>query len=1026
MRLDRVFPASEALPKARQVAPTFPWLITKRRLGRDIWIIAKYSSNPPGIESVTFSVAGHQAAQRGSMGHSISRRVLDCLSAHRWYITTSAMAISTFKSPLRELRSGFGIVLLVLTISAHAVESPTHTVHLLVPDTLRCAGQSNPLAVASMHPAFSWQLVAAASTLRGVRQTGYQIQVTAPGNDRNATETPIWDTGVVPSSHTFGISYAGPALLAQHTYLWRVRVWDEQNHSTAWSRHAQWTQAPEWHAQWIAASPSDSVDEKAALPIFRKSFALAKPIGRAILYASGLGQDELRLNGFKVGDDVLIPGWSDYHKTIYYDSYDVTQLLRGGNNALGVLLGNGMYNVRSSAGRYTKFVGSYGAPKCALLLHVEFIGGGSVDISTDDSWKTVPGPITFSSTYGGEDYDARREPQGWDRPEFDDSNWSHAALVSGPGGRLTPEEAPPVRVMRSFVTVKQAHPKPGLAVYDLGQNFAGWPVINVSGPAGTSIKMIPGELLNDDGTVSQRSSGSPQWFTYTLRGSGLETWHPRFSYYGFRYVQVETSGQGKEAPKVRVLSLRGEAVHSSSRSIGNFESSDDLLNRIHILILRAIENNSVSLFTDCPHREKLGWLEETHLLAPSMLYDFDFSRLYAATARNIADAQTMDGPNAGRVPEIAPQYVVFGVDHGVFDDSPEWGSAAVLAPWYVYLRNGDLGPLASQFDVMRRYVGYLATRAQDGIIAYGLGDWYDIGPGEPGYSKLTTAGVTATATYYQDLLVVQKVAQLLGKSDESRAYLRRAEAVRNAFNARFFDRSLRRYDKGSQTAQAMPLVLGLVPDRERGAVLDALVADVRAHGNHVTAGDVGYHYVVDALLDGGRSDVLLDMLERTDSPSYGYQLAQGATSLTEAWDANPSSSQDHFMLGDAEEWFYRGLGGINIDLSAEGPQRLILRPRMVGRVTRVRCRVRTAIGSVESNWRREPNDTLYDFIVPANSTATLKVVASSADAVTIDGAPLTAARGVISIRPIDDTIEIAVGAGNYKVRVRTPQPPRGE
>ena len=307
--------------------------------------------------------------------------------------------------------------------------------------------------------------------------------------------------------------------------------------------------------------------------------------------------------------------------------------------------------------------------------------------------------------------------------------------------------------MHTYTPVKTTHPKPGVLVYDLGQNFAGWPAISVSGPAGAVVKLTPGELLNSDGTVSQRSSGGPQWFAYTLRGVGAETWHPRFSYYGFRYVQVEGAAEGTESAKdeARILSVRGQAVHTSSQSAGGFESSDELLNRIHTLILRAIENNAVSLFTDCPHREKLGWLEEAHLLAPSMLYDFDFAGLYAATARNIADAQKTEGPEAGLIPEIAPQYVVFNVDNGIFDDSPEWSSTAVLAPWYVYERTGDRSLLAAQYDVMRRYVGYLGTRAHDGIIAYGLGDWYDIGPGEPGISKLTTAGVTATAIYYQDL-----------------------------------------------------------------------------------------------------------------------------------------------------------------------------------------------------------------------------------------------------------------------------------
>jgi hypothetical protein len=345
----------------------------------------------------------------------------------------------------------------------------------------------------------------------------------------------------------------------------------------------------------------------------------------------------------------------------------------------------------------------------------------------------------------------------------------------------------------------------------------------------------------------------------------------------------------------------------------------------------------------------------------------------------------------------------------------------VLAPWYVYLRNGDRDSLAAQIDVMRRYVSYLATRAHEGIIDYGLGDWVDIGPGEPGRSKLTTAGVTATAIYYQDLLVLEKVTALLGKMEESRNYARQADEVRTAFNKRFFDAARHRYDKGSQTAQAMPLVLGLVPDDERGAVLDALVSDIRAHGNHVTAGDVGYHYVVDALLDGGRSDVLLDMLERTDKPGYGYQLAQGATSLTEAWDANPKSSQDHFMLGHAEEWFFRGLGGINIDFSRKGAERLVFRPETVGNLAWVRARYQSALGVVESTWKRRPTNTTYELNIPVNSTGTIELNAALPEDVTVNGAPASKATGVISVKQMERRIQIVAGSGHYRVNCVNPR-----
>lgn len=899
-----------------------------------------------------------------------------------------------------------------LRISAQSSHSASH---LLTPGNLLCDGWNRPLAIADSEPQFSWQLTAAAPTLHNVRQSAYRIQVStsrAFASEQNL----LWDSGVVRSNATFAVTYAGPALKPQQEYSWRVRVWDEDGHATPWSPIANWSQAPVWHAHWIEAP--DAGDKNAPMPLFRKSFELQHPVARAILYASGLGHDELRLNGKKVGNDVLTPGWSDYRKTVSYDAYDVTPLLRQGRNALGVMLGNGMYRVLHTPGRYTKFVGSFGPPKCIVQLQIEFAGGGSAEIDSDATWKTHPGPITFSSTYGGEDYDARRNPQGWDQPGFNDAAWPTAIPTSGPGGTLTPELAPPIRVMHTYSPIKITHPTPGISVYDFGQNFAGWPTITVSGPPGSVIKLIPGELLDKKGFVTQFSSGHPQWFSFTLSGKIRDTWHPRFSYYGFRYLEVH--GASTQCG-VRELNVRGDAIHSSSQQIGTFISSDRLLNRIHTLILHAIENNAVSIFTDCPHREKLGWLEETHLMAPSMLYDFNFGHLYAATERNIADAQKSSGPKAGMVPEIAPQYTVFDPQkYDIFNDSPEWGSAAILAPWYVYQRTGDQRLPAAHFSTMRRYVAYLATRAHDGTIDYGLGDWYDIGPSAPGLSQLTSPGVTATAIYYQDLEVVAKIAALLGFDEESSKYKLQAQQVRDAFNKHFFHPALHIYDKGSQTAQAMPLVLDIVPKDQRAAVLNALVADIRAHHNHTSAGDVGFHYVVDALLEGGRSAVLLDMLSRTDAPSYAYQLALGATSLTEAWDANPASSQDHLMLGDAEEWFYRDLGGINVDLAQHGAAQIVLRPAVLGPVRWVRTHYRSTLGMIQSDWQRGATQSTYNFSIPVNATATIELESASPQAITINGMKLSKSEGEISTHISAEVLRIEVGSGHYQISAANP------
>lgn len=918
----------------------------------------------------------------------------------------------------------FASLLLVLPSVCTASEKVTSAFsHLAAPTDLKCAGKAEPLAVADARPVLSWKVQATEPSLRGVAQSAYEVRIGGGLSELLAGKAILWDSGKVQANATSltSGSTASPAFESQKQYFWQVRVWDEQGNVSGWSQAARWTQAPAWHAQWIAADKTDEEAGAKPMPLFRKDVEVGGTVARAVLHVSGLGQYEFHINGIKVGQAELAPGWSDYRKTVFYDSYDVTSLVKTGTNALGAMLGNGMYRVLETKGRYTKFIGSYGPPKCVVQLHVEMADGKSFDVVSDGSWKTRSGPITFSSTYGGEDDDARSELDGWDRVGADESGWSAALVTEGPGGAMTPEMAPPIRVRKTYSPIRQTEPKPGVLVYDLGQNFAGWPAITLTAAAGTTVKLIAGELLNADGTVSQESSGAPQWYSYTAKGKGTEEWHPRFSYYGFRYVQVEGAATpSRPAGGARLISLRGQAVHTSSQAVGSFDSSDELLNRIHRLIVRAIENNAESLFTDCPHREKLGWLEETHLLASSFLYDFDFGGIYAATARNIADSQKLDEPNKGRVAEIAPQYVLFQPQWGIFDDSPEWGSAAVLAPWYVYERDGDLQALISHVNVMRLYVDYLTTRAKDGIIAYGLGDWYDIGPGEPGVSKLTTPGVTATAIYYQDLRVLEKTLALAGNAEESRKYGEMAESTRRVFNARFFDGTKRRYDKGSQTAQAMPLALGMVEEPDRAAVLDALINDIRSRNNHVTAGDIGYHYVVVALLESGRSDVLYDMLERTDSPSYGYQLAQGATALTEAWDADPKSSQDHFMLGHVEEWFYRGLGGINMNFSAPARQQLVLRPELVGKLAWVHSSYWSAWGEVESNWQRGPEQTTYEFVIPANATATVELKTAAPDQVNIDGMGVAKTPGVLDSKVTPRGVSIVLGSGHYRVIAANP------
>lgn len=835
----------------------------------------------------------------------------------------------------------------------------------VTPYALECEARRNPAGIDAASPRLGWKLE---SGERGQRQTAYQILVASSREKLAAGQPDVWDSGRVGSAETTWIAYGGPALRSFRRYWWTVRVWDGAGQQSACSEPASWTTSilspSEWKAAWIS-HPDHSL-RSGPLPLFRKEFTIDKPVRHALALIAGVGFHELHLNGTKVGDHVLAPAWSNFRATVYYETFDVTAKLEQGANAIGVMLGNGFYNV--AGGRYTKYTGSFGNPRLSMLLHLEFEDGSTREISTDGSWRVHDGPVLFSCIYGGEDYDARLEIPGWDRSGFDDSSWARPGFTEAPGGVLRAQFSPPVRVQQSFSPVKVTDPKPGIYVYDLGQNFAGWPRLTVSGPAGARVRLTPGELLEKTGLVSQRSSGGPNYFTYTLKGLGDETWSPRFSYYGFRYVQVEGAApESARKPGAPVLhQLEGQFVHLDAPRTGQFSCSNDRFNRVHALIDAAVRSNLQHVLTDCPHREKLGWLEQSYLMGPSLLYNWDLRTFFPKIMRDIREAQLA----SGFMPDIAPEYVAFG---GGFHDSPEWGSAGILVPWLDWTWYGDRQALASAYHAMKAYAAYLGTETKEGLLTYGLGDWYDIGPGAPGYSQLTPQGVTATATYWEDLRVLERAARILGNESEAAGFAAQAAATRDAFQKAFYRAADKTYATGSQTSLGVPLALGLAPEEARSALIERLIADVRARQNHTTAGDIGYRYVLAALTQAGRSDVVFDLANNPEAPSYAAQLSAGATSLTEAWDANPDSSQNHLMLGHIEEWFFAGLAGIRPDPDGPGLRHIFIEPQPVGDVRWVKASWESERGPVSVDWRIERGTFSLKAGIPPGMTADIRL-----------------------------------------------------
>jgi hypothetical protein len=638
------------------------------------------------------------------------------------------------------------------------------------------------------------------------------------------------------------------------------------------------------------------------------------------------------------------------------------------------MLGNGMYN--STPGRYVKFIGSMGSPQVIAQMTIENQDGSIQHVVTDQTWKVAAGPISFSSIYGGEDYDARLKPPGWDVADFADSDWASATVMNGPGGELrcSTRSAPPIRTAYVLDPVSVTPLKNGDFVYDMGQNCAMIPSLAVEGAADARVVIFPGELLNADGTVAQRSMGKGvMYYSYTLSGKGRENWTPSFSYFGCRYFQV----RGAAPPGVVgtpnrpvLMSLEGNFITSSSPAAGGFSCSSDLFNRIATLIDWAIRNNTMSIITDCPHRERLGWLEQDHLMGPSLLYDHDLAALLTKVSGDMRDAQHKNG----LVPDIAPEYVTF---KGAFQDSPEWGSAAVLVPWMEYQWYGDRQVLADSYEMMKNYVGYLASKSKDGLVSYGLGDWYDLGPHAPGVSQLTPIPLTATAFYYRDLRTVADAARVLGNSADADDLDARAKVVKDAFNKGFYHADRRSYATGSQTANAIPVVFGLAPAGDVGAIVDHIVADMKSRGDGLTGGDVGYRFVLQALAENGKSQEIFNVNNQTDRPGYGLQLARGATSLTEAWDANPNASQDHLMLGHIFEWFYRDLAGIQPAPDSVAWDRVVIKPAMVGDITWAKARYDSIRGPISTQWHRDATGVRLGVIIPPGVRAMVYIPAKS-------------------------------------------------
>ncbi len=896
---------------------------------------------------------------------------------------------------------------------------------------LTCNFLNNPVAVETVNPKFSWQLT---SPLRNQYQSSYRILVADNEKDIHASTGTTWDSGKVESDQSVMVDYKGPVLIAGRKYFWKVKAWSRDGKESPWSNPSSFNMGllteKDWNgARWIGYEDladslhvvpgvhgnGDRLGKKAILrpvvPLFRKEFRIDKKISSAFLYISGAGQYEATVNGKKAGDGFLTPGWTHFDSSVFYNCYDVTESIKKGANALGVMVGNGFYNINRE--RYRKLVIAYGMPKMICRLTIRYSDGTEDKVVSDLSWKTAPSPVTYTSIYGGEDYDARQEQPGWNLPGFNDSKWKNVIYPAPPGGRLTAEADFPMKVMETFEPLKIYESKPDTFLYDFGQNASGIVQIKVKGKKGQVIKLIPSELINEKRLANQRASGGPYYFQYTLKGTGEETWQPRFTYYGFRYVQVEGAvpvNLGTNSGKPLILEMKFLHTRNSAPDAGRFSCSYDLFNRTNELIRWAIKSNLQSVMTDCPHREKLGWLEQTYLMGGSVHFNFDLYQLYSKQVSDMMEAQLENG----LVPDIAPEYVPF---EGGFRDSPEWGSAAVILPWMIYKWYGDKTVMEKAWPMMTRYVKYLKGKSNAFILSHGLGDWFDYGPNRPGEAQLTPKTLTATAIWYYDVSLLCDMAQILNKPDDKEWLTGMAGEIKSAFLKKFFNPETGVISTGSQTAMSMPWCVGLIDPPYREKVMQNLEDSVRLQGKPLTAGDVGFHFLVEALTRSGRSQLLYEMMARDDVPGYGYQLKKGATALTESWPALEVVSNNHLMLGHLMEWFYAGLGGIGQSPQSAGYREMVIKPEFPGDMTGVETSHRSPYGEIRSSWQKLPGKTILNIHIPANSGALVHIPAGSGSVITENGIRVEQASDIQSAGEDNGRKLFRIGSGNYTFQI---------
>ena len=832
---------------------------------------------------------------------------------------------------------------------------------------LTCDHHKNPLGIENLQPKLSWVIE---STKPGQKQIAYQIIASSSPEKLQQNNGDMWNTGKFNCEQSILTNYAGKKPGSGERVYWKVRIWDKDGNPTPWSEPAWFEigllEDTDWKARWIKhPEHDDTLHKSTPAPYFRNEFKLDKPIKSARTYIIGLGYFKLFINGQKIGNHVLDPVKTAYDQTVKYVTFDVTSQLKKGQNAIGVILGTGWYNHFAQAvwGFNDAPWRDYPVLRCQTII--EYTDGSNQTLITDESWNVSFGPIIYDGIRNGEHYDARLEIPGWSQPGFNDKNWNKVAIDEGPTGIISSQLLPPIRETATITPKSIREIKPGVYVFDLGQNIAGYSRIKVAGPAGTEIKLKHGEKLYPDGSVEQKQilrflkSGEAQTDRYILKGEGVETWNPSFVYHGYQYVEV--TGLPVKPTKE---TLTGVVINTDFEETGYFLCSDSMLNKIQENTKWSFIGNYHGIPTDCPHREKIGWTGDGHLAAEAGLYNYDVTASYLKWMDDFEDAQLKNGKLPGIVPTSG-----WGFEHGRGENrakgyGPHWEGAFIYMIWYMYEFTGDTSILANYFPLTLRYLKYLESISDNYLLTHGIDDHKPV-------TTKTDGDILSTSHFYEFTKITEDIAVLLGKNEQASQLKEMAAKIKKAYYKNFYNKKETTFGNEGQTVLSGSIYHGLANEDIRDEVMNQLIQKIRKQDTTFDVGVVGLKYLFNLLHQTDHSDLLYEMVTHREIPGLGYWMEQGATTLWQDWDG--SMSHNHIMFGSVSEWFYESLAGIQRDPEYPGFKNIIVKPDFIPQLTWVAAETKTPYGKVKVNWEVKNNQYLLKITIPVNASAEVHI-----------------------------------------------------